>query len=70
MAVWQRNGARSILVLEDTDIQTSGSSSVAEAFLEVEQSVPGSKPDEVYLVDTFSNVLVGARHSYWDQNIF
>jgi hypothetical protein len=56
MAAWQRNGARSILVLEDTDIQTSGSSSVAEAFLEAEQSMPDSKPDEVYLVDTFSNV--------------
>lgn len=36
MAAWQRNGARSIFVLEDTDIQTSGSSSVAGAFLAVE----------------------------------
>jgi hypothetical protein len=56
LAAWQRDGATSILVLEDTDIQTSGSSSVADAFLEVEQTVAEAKPDEVYLVDTFSNV--------------
>lgn len=55
LAAWQTHGATSILVLEDNDIQTTGSHLVAEAFLQVEQSVPGARPDEVYLVDTFSN---------------
>jgi hypothetical protein len=45
--------------LEDNDIQATGSHLVAEAFLQVEQSVPGSRPDEVYLVDTFSNAWWG-----------
>ncbi len=59
LAAWQDNGAKSILVLEDNDIQNTGFHLVADALLLAEQNVACSKPDEVYLVDTFSSLWFG-----------
>jgi hypothetical protein len=59
LARWQSRGAKSILVLEDNDVQNTGDHLVAEAVLAAEKSVNCSKPDEIYLVTTFSSVWFG-----------
>ena len=59
LATWRSTGATTILVLEDNDIQTTGFHLVADALLQAEKAVPGTRPDEVYLVDTFSSAWWG-----------
>jgi hypothetical protein len=52
LAWWKKNaGARTILLLENTDIQLTNSSSVAETFLSIAKGRP-DRPDETYLIDT------------------
>jgi hypothetical protein len=69
LASWQSRGAKSILVLEDNDVQNTGDHLVAEAGLAAEQSVNCSKPDEIYLVTTFSMCVVWTCDSDWRKNI-
>lgn len=56
LAVWQARGAKSIMILEDNDIQNTSEVHVAQTFLSAEKASPHTKPDEVYLVTTFSNI--------------
>jgi hypothetical protein len=57
LARWKRDqGARTVLVLEENDIQLTNQQVVADALLEVEQTMP-DRPDEVYLVSTAVNAL-------------
>lgn len=52
LARWKRDrGARTVLVLEENDIQLTNQQVVADALLEVEKTMP-DRPDEVYLVST------------------
>jgi hypothetical protein len=51
LAVWKNGGARTILILEETDIQLSSAVDWCRTLLEVERSFP-VKPDEVYLITT------------------
>ena len=52
LARWKRDhGARTVLVLEENDIQLTNQQVVADALLEVEQTMR-DRPDEVYLVST------------------
>jgi hypothetical protein len=52
LAWWKKDaGARTILLLENTDIQLTNSSSVAETFLSIANDRP-DRPDETYLIDT------------------
>jgi hypothetical protein len=59
LAVWGSQGARTIMILEDNDVQNTGDHLVAEALLLAEQTVGCNKPDEVYLVTTFSDPWFG-----------
>lgn len=59
LAAWKASGARTILVLEDCDIQLSGEGVVAEALLQAERAIGGPLPDEVYLVTTFTSKWFG-----------
>jgi hypothetical protein len=59
LAAWQSRGARTILVLEDDDIQNTGDHLVADALLRAEQSIDCERPDEIYLVTTFSDLWFG-----------
>jgi hypothetical protein len=59
LAAWQSKGARTIMVLEDNDIQVSNESLVADALLFAEQNSNMNRPDEVYLVTTFSDPWYG-----------
>jgi hypothetical protein len=59
LAIWQSLGARTVLVLEDNDIQTTGDHLVADALLAAEKTVSCNRPDEVYLVTTFSDPWYG-----------
>jgi hypothetical protein len=59
LAAWQSKGARTVLVLEDNDIQNTGDHLVAEALLLAEQNVTCNRPDEVYLVTTFADLWFG-----------
>ena len=59
LAAWQAQGARTILILEDNDIQNSSEHLVAEALLHAERNTGCGKPDEVYLVNTFSSAWFG-----------
>ena len=52
LAQWKRDyGARTVLVLEENDIQLTNQQVVADALLEVERTI-SDRPDEVYLVST------------------
>jgi hypothetical protein len=52
LARWKHDhGARTVLVLEENDIQLTNQQVVADALIEVEQTMP-DRPDEVYLVST------------------
>jgi hypothetical protein len=59
LAAWQERGARTVLILEDNDIQNTGDHLVADALLQAEQHVGCNRPDEVYLVTTFSDPWYG-----------
>ena len=59
LAAWQAQGARTVLVLEDNDIQNTAEPLVAEALLRAERVLDCNKPDEVYLVTTFSDPWYG-----------
>lgn len=48
---WKRRGARTVLVLEENDIQLTNAIEVCRSLLEVEKSLQ-FVPDEVYLVTT------------------
>lgn len=72
LARWKRNhGARTVLVLEENDIQLTNQQVVADALLEVEQTMP-DRPDEVYLVSTavetpwWSFALRVGQRDYYD----
>jgi hypothetical protein len=52
LAAWKRDqGARTVLILEENDIQLTNAQRVADAVLQVEQTIP-HKPDEIYLVSS------------------
>ena len=52
LAAWKHNaGARSILILEDSDLQLTNQHLVADALAKVEANAD-EKPDEIYLVVT------------------
>ncbi len=51
--VWRKAGARSVLVLEDNDIQLTNPQVVYEALAKIEPEFPG-RPDEVYLVGSWA----------------
>jgi hypothetical protein len=59
LAAWQRKGARTIMVLEDNDVQVTSEASVADALLSAEKKSSVALPDEVYLVTTFSDIWHG-----------
>lgn len=72
LAQWKRDyGARTVLVLEENDIQLTNQQTVADALLEVEQTMP-DRPDEVYLVSTavetpwWSFVMRVGQRDYYD----
>jgi hypothetical protein len=53
--VWKRlDGARTILVLEDNDLQTTNVDNVADAYLPIAKARPDA-PDETYMVSTFAS---------------
>lgn len=59
LATWKRDhGARTVLVLEENDIQLTNQQVVADALIEVEATMP-ARPDEVYLVST------AVDHPWW-----
>ena len=51
LAAWRQRGARSVLILEEQDIQTTNHFLVADAVQKVEGLV-ADKPDEIYLLST------------------
>ena len=51
LAAWKRDGARTVLVLEENDIQLTNHHVVADALVAVEADM-GERPDEVYLVSS------------------
>jgi hypothetical protein len=71
LAMWKRSdNARTILVLEDNDVQLTNQSIVAETFLPIAKS-HADVPDETYMVATCNSpwyawpILVGGQ-SYFD----
>jgi hypothetical protein len=72
MAAWKMDaGARTVMLLENPDIQLTNSSLVADTFLSI-VSGRSDRPDETYLIDTSSNgpwflwpLLIDER-SYFD----
>ena len=62
LARWKRDhGALTVMVFEENDIQLTNQQVVADALLEVEQTMP-DRPDEVYLVSTATeNTVVELR---------
>jgi len=72
LAAWKTNDrARTVLVLEQNDIQLTNPGTVADTFLPLAKERP-DRPDETYLVETFSTgnwwmwpILIGDR-SYYD----
>jgi hypothetical protein len=59
LAAWQSEGARTIMVLEDNDMQVSNESLVADALLFAEKNSNINRPDEVYLVTTYNDIWHG-----------
>jgi hypothetical protein len=54
LAIWKRDeGARTILLLENPDIQLTNVARVAETFLSI-ANVRSDRPDETYLIDTYA----------------
>jgi hypothetical protein len=51
LAVWKNGGARTVLILEETDTQLTSAVDWCHTLLQVERSFP-VKPDEVYLITT------------------
>jgi hypothetical protein len=51
LGVWKQLGARTVLILEENDIQLTSHWAVASAVMAVEKGIL-EKPDEVYLVST------------------
>jgi hypothetical protein len=73
LAVWKQNyGARTVLILEDNDIQLTNPQHVHEALVLAERAVP-NRPDEIYLVMTCGDpwwvwcLRIGDR-SYYEFN--
>ena len=72
LASWKKDaGARTILLLENPDIQLTNSTRVAETFLSIAKGRP-DRPDETYLIDTYSTgpwflwpLLIGEK-TYFD----
>jgi hypothetical protein len=69
--IWKgKNGARTILVLEDADISLTNEQLVADTFVSVEEG-RNDVPDEVYVVTTFTKpwyvtCLRRPGHTYYD----
>lgn len=68
---WKNDGARSVLLLENPDIQLTNAALVAETFLSIARGRP-ERPDETYLIDTYPTgpwyllpLLVG-NETYFD----
>lgn len=67
---WKEEGARTILVFEDNDVQLTNTPNVAEAFLPI-ATARTDAPDETYMVSTYTSpwyvwpLLVNDR-SYFD----
>jgi hypothetical protein len=53
LAAWKEAGARSILILEDNDIQLTNPQVVYDALAKIEPEFP-SRPDEIYLVGSWA----------------
>jgi hypothetical protein len=52
LEVWRRSsGARTVLILEENDLQLTNAQRVFDVLTQVENTVAG-KPDEIYLVST------------------
>jgi hypothetical protein len=72
LASWKHDaGARTVLLLENPDIQITNSSRVAETFLSLAEP-RSDRPDETYLIDTFTSgpwflwpLLIGDK-TYFD----
>ena len=56
LAVWQQHGARSILILEENDVQMTNHFLVAEAVHGVERTVQ-QKPDKIYLLSSATDAF-------------
>jgi len=70
LAAWQASGARSVLVLEDRDIQTTNTSQIVDAFLSIESSIGIERPDEVYVVESFHTPWYGHTIRIDDKTFF
>ena len=71
LASWKKDGARTILLFENPDIQLTNSARVAETFLSIAQS-QSDRPDETYVIDTYPTgswflwpLLIGEK-TYFD----
>jgi hypothetical protein len=51
LAAWKADGARTILILEDNDIQLTNESLVANAFVKIAKE-RNDRPDETYMLNT------------------
>jgi len=49
LAVWQKLGARGVLIFEENDIYLTNQEIVADAVAQIEET-PKKTPDEIYLV--------------------
>jgi hypothetical protein len=70
LAAWRADGARTVLILEENDVQTTSTSAVASAFLSIEQSIDCQRPDEVYVVETFNEPWHGHTIRIDDKTFF
>jgi hypothetical protein len=52
LAVWKRDGAETVLVLEESDMFLTNEGLVADAFLRAEKDF-SDQPDEIFLVSTY-----------------
>jgi hypothetical protein len=52
----QKSGARTVLILEDNDLQLTNAQRVYDVLTQVETTIAG-RPDEVYLVSTMIDNL-------------
>jgi hypothetical protein len=71
LAAWKADGARTVLVLENLDIQITNVAHVAETFLSIIKG-RSDAPDEVYQLDTYTTggwflwpLLIGGK-TYFD----
>jgi hypothetical protein len=70
LAAWRASGARTVLVLEDNDVQLTNESLVADAVLSAERTIDCVRPDEIYLVTTFNDPWYGHVVRIDGQNFF